>query len=127
MPAVDTNVLVRFLTHDDAKQAARATAVFHSAEVSVAKTVLLETEWVLRSFYGFTPEQIRAALLSLVRLRSVTLEDAALQAIEWSGRGLDFRDALHLASRRHGEAFVSFDQRLVKRARRAGVAAVELL
>jgi len=55
MIAVDTNVLVRFLVRDDAKQAARAAALIQANEIWVCKTVLLETEWVLRSLYGFPP------------------------------------------------------------------------
>jgi len=56
MIAVDTNVLVRFLVRDDRKQAARAAALLRSSSVWISKNVLLETEWVLRSLYGFSPE-----------------------------------------------------------------------
>ena len=65
MIAVDTNVLVRFLVRDDAKQAARAAALIQANEIWVCKTVLLETEWVLRSLYGFSPESLAGALRSL--------------------------------------------------------------
>lgn len=53
MIAVDTNVLVRLLTADDPKQLAAARSLFASDPIWVAKTVLLETGWVLRSLYGF--------------------------------------------------------------------------
>jgi predicted nucleic-acid-binding protein len=49
MLAVDTNVVVRYLTADDPEQFARAVAVVEGAETFVSLTVLLETEWVLRS------------------------------------------------------------------------------
>jgi predicted nucleic-acid-binding protein len=47
--AVDTNVIVRLLTQDDRKQAAAAAAIFATEDVWIAKTVLLETAWVLKS------------------------------------------------------------------------------
>jgi len=124
MLAVDTNVLVRFLTGDDPRQAARALALFRAEQVWVAKTVLLETEWVLRSLYGFGGDRTAVALQGLVGLDNVRVEDAqAVQrALIWSAAGLDFADALHLASVDQAEAFVTFDGSLRKRvARLSGI------
>ena len=53
MLAVDTNVIVRYLTGDDAEQFAKASALIRSEDVYVCTTVLLETEWVLRRGYRF--------------------------------------------------------------------------
>ncbi len=48
MIAVDTNVLLRYLPHDDEAQAARADAVFDAAEtVLITDVVLVETVWTL--------------------------------------------------------------------------------
>lgn len=129
MVAVDTNVIVRFLTHDDPGQASRAVALFQSEPVWLAKTVLLETEWVLRSLYGFTSVQIAEAFKALVGMPTVRLEDSAAvwQAMDLFQRGVDFADAMHLASIGSALNFVSFDERLVKRARRAGVTRVSQL
>jgi predicted nucleic-acid-binding protein len=120
MLAVDTNVLVRFLTGDDAQQAKRALALFRDAQVWIAKTVLLETEWVLRSLYGFESDRAAPALQALVGLENVHLEDArAVQrALGWFAAGLDLADALHLASLDRAEAFVTFDANFRKRAAR---------
>ena len=128
MVAVDTNILVRLLTGDDPSQASRAEALFRSEEVWVAKTVLLETEWVLRALYGFTGEQFTGGLRALAGLPNVHLEDATAvaQAMKWHAQGLDFGDALHLASRGAASRFVSFDESLVRRARRAGARGVTL-
>jgi hypothetical protein len=52
MTAVDTNLVIRLLTQDDRKQAAIASTVFATGEVWIAKSVLLETAWVLESIYG---------------------------------------------------------------------------
>ena len=69
MIAVDTNLLVRLLSGDDAKQAVSARAVFSSGPIWIAKTVLLETGWVLRSLYGSEEGAIREALTIRPRIR----------------------------------------------------------
>jgi len=98
--AVDTNVLVRLLTNDNAAQAARSAAVFRAAPVFVPETVLLESEWVLRYSYGLAPRAIARAFLALLGLPTVTFEDApaAYLAIRMLERGIDFACA---ASRQH--------------------------
>jgi predicted nucleic-acid-binding protein len=118
MVAVDTNVLVRFLVRDDPKQAARAASLIRDNSVWISKTVLLETEWVLRSLYKFSPEAVATALRALAGLQNVVIEDepAVAKALDWSKGGLDFADALHLASAAKAEQFATFDRKLVKRA-----------
>ena len=113
MLAVDTNVIVRYLTADHPEQFAKASALIQGEDVYVCSTVLLETEWVLRRGYRFSRDRISAALTAFAGLPRVTLEDAALaaKALEWMRSGLDFADALHLAKAAGCEAFVSFDQR----------------
>jgi predicted nucleic-acid-binding protein len=120
MIAVDTSVLVRFLVRDDAKQAARAASLIRRDEIWIAKTVLLETEWVLRSLYGFSPESVGEALRRLAGLGTVLLEDelAVAKALDWSRDGLDFADALHLASAGNAKRFATFDRKLAKQAKR---------
>jgi predicted nucleic acid-binding protein len=111
--AVDTNVIVRYLTADHPEQFAKASALIQGEDVYVCSTVLLETEWVLRRGYRFSRDRISAALTAFAGLPRVTLEDAALaaKALEWMRSGLDFADALHLAKAAGCEAFVSFDHR----------------
>ena len=121
MVAVDTNVLVRLVTADNAAQTARAAAVFRSGPVFIAKSVLLEAEWVLRYSYRLGADAILRSLRAVLGLENVSVEDptattAALRLLE---RGLDFADALHIASSAHAERFVTFDAKLVKRAKRA--------
>src|SRR5207244_8137709 len=113
MLAVDTNVVVRYLTGDDAEQFGKASAVIRDEDIYVCTTVLLETEWVLRGAYRFGRERVVAALAAFAGLPRVTLEDpaAAAKALDWAGRGMDFADALDLAKAQGCEAFVTFDQR----------------
>jgi predicted nucleic-acid-binding protein len=90
--AVDTNVVVRLLVGDDPEQAGRATALFaREPEVFLAKTVLLETAWVLRSVYGFAAPAIANALRRLAGLPNVVVEDAEqlTWALDPARRGLD--------------------------------------
>ena len=120
MVAVDTNVLVRLVTGDHPAQAGRAAAVFNSGPVFIAKSVLLETEWVLRYSYALDTEAIVRALRGVLGLASVSVEDptAAVAALRLCEQGLEFADALHLASSTPADRFVTFDARLVKRAAR---------
>ena len=68
MLAVDTNVIVRYLTRDDAEQFARASVLIQNEDVYVCMTVLLETEWVLRRGYRFSRERVPAALAAFAGL-----------------------------------------------------------
>jgi predicted nucleic-acid-binding protein len=126
MLAVDTNVLVRLLTGDDPPQAAAAKSLFASGPVWIAKTVLLESEWVLRGVYGFEASVIREAFTSLLGVRNVHVEGKAsvTAALALAAHGLEFADAMHLASRPAGAGFVSFDRSFVRRATRADVSSV---
>lgn len=120
MIAVDTNVVVRFLVRDDPRQAARAASLIGNNPVWISKTVLLETEWVLRSLYGFSTDARAGALRALAGLRTVFLEDelAVANALGWWQEGLDFADALHLASAGAAKQFATFDRKLVKQTKR---------
>jgi predicted nucleic-acid-binding protein len=123
MIAVDTNVVVRLLTGDDAKQCAAAKAIFAGGAIWIARTVLLETAWVLQSLYEFREETVRDALVKLLGLKNVHVENktALATALALTDKGIDLADAIHLSSRPDGATFVSFDQAFVKRAKRAGV------
>jgi predicted nucleic-acid-binding protein len=70
--ALDTNILVRFLTRDDP---ARARAVIESGPTFVPRTVVLETEWVLRTVYRFERNAIAASLTGLLGLSGMEIED----------------------------------------------------
>ena len=114
---------------DDPAQAARAARLLRRSPIWVSKTVLLETEWALRSLYKQSPEDILTAIEALAGLPNVQLEDAACvaRAIRWSAAGLDFADALHLASRGEANKFATFDEKFPRRAGKlTGVEVVQL-
>ena len=122
MIAFDTNLLVRFLADDDKAQADLAETLMRNDSVFLSRTVLMETEWVLRSRY----EQERAALADffehLLEAENVEVEDRDLvaSAVQWFRLGADFADALHLSV--CGTAVMhTFDRSFCKEARAAGV------
>jgi predicted nucleic acid-binding protein len=86
--AVDTNVIVRYLTADDPQQFTQARALIESENVYVCTTVLLETEWVLRRAYRLGRAQTIAALTAFAGLPHISLEDAAsaAKALDWARR-----------------------------------------
>src|ERR1700719_4373160 len=109
MTAVDTNVLVRLLSGDDPKQEAAARSLFASEQIWIAKTVLLETGWVLRSLYGFDESAIRVAFTKLLGLKNVHAEDesSVAAALALTAHGIELADAMHLSSRPPEAVFVS--------------------
>ena len=118
MRAVDTNVVVRFLTGDDPRQAARARAIIGHEPVFIPRTVILETERVLRAVYDLSPDRVIPALRALAGLPDISVEDAPLvaRALDWAETGLDFADALHLAAAADCAIFLTFDRRLARSA-----------
>ena len=122
MLGIDTNLVVRYLTADHPEQSAQAKALIDGSDVFVCTTVLLETEWVLRSAYGIVASRLVPAMRGFAGLPHIALEDPALtaRALDWMERGMDFADALHLAKAAGCEAFISFDRRLAAAADRVG-------
>ena len=119
MICVDTNIIIRFLTHDDEQQYNKAFSIFNSYEVFISDTVVLETEWVLRYAYKFSVDDICYALLNLFGLNNVHLSNPSLiaQAIEWHKQGLDFSDAMHLAQCQQYEKLYTFDKSFSSKAK----------
>jgi predicted nucleic-acid-binding protein len=124
--SVDTNGVVRLLTGDDPAQTAAAADLFKSNRIGISKTVILETEWVLRKGYGFDSTAIHNGFIRLMSLRSVDFEDpeSVAMAMDLNLKGVDSADALHVFSCPDGAQFVTFDGTLMRRARRAGAAGI---
>lgn len=119
MHAVDTNVLVRIITAgDDAAQASRAMALMEKETIFITKTVLLETEWVLRRIYKIELGVVLGALRTVASTLNVEIEDADSVeiALDWSEDGMGFANALHLASSQRCAKFVTFDKGIKKTA-----------
>lgn len=119
MIAVDTNVIVRLITRDDETQFQRATTLFSKTEIFIPETVILETEWVLRYSYDFEPGAILDAFTKTFGLPNVKIQnpDYMALAIQLTRQGLDFADALHLASSRDCKQFATFDTAFIRKAK----------
>lgn len=124
MIAVDTNVLVRYFTEDDTAQAAISQVLMrHGDGVFISKTVILELEWVLRGAFKLPKAAIAQALSSLFGLPNVTLESPShiVQAMQNFAEGMDFADALHLASMQADEGLYTFDKKFATLGKPHGV------
>ena len=130
MIGLDTNVLARYYIDDAADAEARrqrlaARRLIESGQpLLVCKTVILELEWVMRGFYGFSQFEAVSALRHLLGMAHVTVEDRRTveQALSHCDAGLDLADALHHASYRTCTGVVSFDDRkFARRAKRLGL------
>jgi predicted nucleic-acid-binding protein len=122
--ALDTNVLVRYLVEDDAKQTAAAAALIDRViadddTLLVSDVVVCETVWVMSVSYGVSRKEIAGVLRNLLRARhlSFTAADQLIRALEAyeAGKG-DFADYL---IREHARAagcedVATFDRVLLK-------------
>jgi len=106
MPALDTNVLARWLTRDDEAQFAAAQRTLAAAHATgqalwVPVTVLLELEWVLRARYRFGRAAVAATVDALLGLPDLEFDqEAAVERALWRFKRhakADFADCLHLA------------------------------
>ena len=118
MIALDTNVIVRLVTADDPGQLEAARAVFEANDLWVCKTILLETEWVLRYTYELKRPAIREVFRKLLGYPQLQVEDrsAVIRALTLYDQGFDFGDALHLASSGDADRFATFDRPFAKKA-----------
>ncbi len=120
MISVDTNIIVRLLTKDDQPQFKKAVSLFKKENIYILTTVILETEWVLRYAYDFPSENIISSFRALFGLSNVKLEDPIemAAALEMNEKGMDFADAIHLAKSKGTDKFVTFDKKLISKAKK---------
>ena len=130
MIAPDTNVLVRLLVADDPEQSARARSMFERSDVLILKSVLLESEWVLRSRYGLERGHIAAFFQNLAETDGIAMEheDACRAALVAYAGGMGFADALHAATAATMSVdFHTFDASLAGKAEKLLGIAVRLI
>ena len=119
MRAVDTNVLVRLITRDDARQAASADA-FIGKGAWVSLLALTEAMWVLEAVYERSTADLATAVDMLLNHRDLTLQDADAVAAALdlfrSRPALGFSDCLMLQlARKAGHLPLgTFDRGLAK-------------
>jgi len=122
MIGLDTNVLVRFLTHDDPSQTTAAVKLIDSLSAEspgfISLIVVAELVWVLEGAYRFKKSEIEQVLSMLLRSRELMIEKAEIvaQALrKFSAGHADFADCLIERSGRAAECqyTVTFDRNAV--------------
>lgn len=99
---VDTNILVRHLTHDPREMGERATAFLRATtELFLTDLILAETVYVLESYYEVHRGQVATAMRSLLAFESIACVDPGLllRAVEvYEVHRIDFADAYLVAN-----------------------------
>ncbi len=119
MRAVDTNVLVRLITRDDARQVAAADA-FIEKGAWVSILALAETVWVLSAVYERSPADLAIAIEMLLNHKNLVMQDSDVvgMALDFfrSRRVLSFSDCLmlQLAQKAGHMPIGTFDRNLSK-------------
>jgi predicted nucleic-acid-binding protein len=124
--ALDTNLLVRLLTNDDPRQAAKVETWLNAnatpkAPAYVDHIVLCELAWVLESAYGYARHEVHTALVALTEQDHLKVESPGLvrQALLLYADGpADFSDYL-LAVRAQAAGYapvLTFDRKAAKTA-----------
>lgn len=114
---VDTNVLIRAVIRDDAKQAKKAIKILEEATfVVITLSSLCEFVWVLLRSYDIEALDISKALKALISATNVEVNRPAVEAgISQLEAGGDFADAVIAYEGKWlgGETFVSFDKKAI--------------
>ena len=120
MIAVDTCILARYALKDDPAQTATATQFLKTRQCRILKSVILELAWVFSSPSGYNlPRQtVAERLRHICGLPTIDVEDASnvAFAITLFEKGMDFGDALHLASASTLNSFATFDKKMAAKA-----------
>ena len=120
MTGLDTNVLVRYLTEDDAGQFQAALRLLNrkGAEFHIPDLVLVEADWVLASIYKWSREEIAETLARLLSIHNLVFEDESRirGALRILRAGADLADALIAARCQENECreLATFDKGMVK-------------
>ena len=124
MASLDTNILVRLIVQDDARQTAAVQKLFqqsiqNSETLFVPITVSLELEWVLRASFGFGKADVIHALSTLLTAVELSFEsEPALEMalFHYEQGSADYSDYLHLAlaERAQSQPLWTFDKAAAK-------------
>lgn len=126
----DTNVLVRAVTGDHARQSKSAReAMARAQSVALPLPALCELAWVLSAGYRVAVPDIAEVIRRLINAANVAVNRAAVEAgLEALEAGGDFADGIiaHEGQWLGAETFMSFDKKAVRLLQKQGKAAVLL-
>ena len=122
MISLDTSVLVRYVTKDHARLSPLALEIITNNACFVSKAALMEMVFTLESVYRKGRDEIVTALQTIFGLTTITVElqGVTAHAISWYAKGMDFGDAMILASSAGAENVASFDRDFQRLASRIG-------
>jgi predicted nucleic-acid-binding protein len=127
---VDTNILVCFLTNDDARQSQVARRVFSEAEYIIIPThVFCELTWVLLNAYQLSVHDVSNSIRNILRAQKVIVKNDEIEAgLKLMDNGGDFADGVNEYTGRmmtQGSCvFVSFDKKAVRLLNQQGFSAM---
>lgn len=115
---IDTNLLVRALVDEGTNESTAAFECLTTDTVFIPVTVLLETEWVLRSSYDVSRATVADLFGTLLGAENIEVEDYALiaDAVVAHSQGFDFADALHLYRAKNCDALLTCDRAFIRKA-----------
>ena len=124
MKGIDTNILVRFLVGDDAKQANKVYRLFKRIEedkddLFVPTLVILELIWVLESFYKIARADILDSIAQLIlmpifQFENLTIVQNFISEAQQSKFDLSYLLISHSANIKGCEAVLTFDKKAAK-------------
>jgi uncharacterized protein len=121
---VDTNILIRYMTNDEVKQAAQAHHLFERVSqekehITTSEVVIAEVVHILSSkkLYNISRNDIRTHLERFLRLKGLrmTSKKICIRALElYETTNLDFVDTFIAASVERGKSayILSFDKKI---------------
>lgn len=123
---IDTNIIIRFLIKDVAKQFEEAKSFFEKIEKGKIKGVISvlvinETIWVLENYYELERTIYIPQLLQLLALKNIVIKEIKKKVVievleEMMKFTLDFTDLYLIKTKEEGE-ILSFDKDLKKKDR----------
>ena len=123
MIAIDTNVMIRYLTRDNPEQAEAARALLQGLTTDnpgfICREVVIEVVWVLERSYRFRRERIANIVVELVATDTLVIEDdndVAQADAAYREGSADFSDLMILAAanRVGAQPLYTFDRRFAR-------------
>jgi predicted nucleic acid-binding protein len=119
--AIDTNIILRFLTRQPKAQFEAARSLFRAGGLFISTPVVMEVYFTLTGqVLGFSDAQALEALGAVLQLPGVTVQNAdeTFTALAYASQGLAFKDACVLAFCGQAAQLVTFDRKFAKDASR---------
>lgn len=117
---LDTNILIRFFTQDDEKQAKEVDEIFSKAkkgELEISEFILCEIVWVLLSVYELEKEEVVEKIEGILGFEKFKINRNLIRETLnfYRGNNISFVDAMILAHAKiEDKELLSFDNKLMK-------------